>query len=286
MRRSLAGDRVLDPRRRSPATGALQVHTAQEGGLTHGASVRDAGCRVNERAERQPAASAMISATGATAPGRTRVRSAVPPRPGDRQPGIGQGRARPQRAQRRVPDGTRWTGTSASPTGTAMPPRRPGRPSRTAFDLVAGYGGDGTQHEIANALVEASVATGRQTPMGILPGGTGNGFAREMGIPKTLREATEVLCTSTRTRAVDVGRLSDIGQAEIADRYFVQRHVRGRRARGADEPRAQGQVRRVRVPRQRHPARRRDEGRRLPRRTWTARRSSSRRRRSTSSTPG
>ena len=90
-------------------------------------------------------------------------------------------------------------------------------------DLVAGYGGDGTQHEIANALVEASVATGRQTPMGILPGGTGNGFAREMGIPKTLREATEVLCTSTRTRAVDVGRLSDIGQAEVADRYFVQR---------------------------------------------------------------
>ena len=59
--------------------------------------------------------------------------------------------------------------------------------------------------------------------MGILPGGTGNGFAREMGIPKTLREATEVLCTSTRTRAVDVGRLSDLGQADVADRYFVQR---------------------------------------------------------------
>ena len=61
------------------------------------------------------------------------------------------------------------------------------------------------------------------TPMGILPGGTGNGFAREMGVPKTLREATEVLCTSNRTRAVDVGRLRDLGQADVADRYFVQR---------------------------------------------------------------
>ena len=91
------------------------------------------------------------------------------------------------------------------------------------FDLVAGYGGDGTQHEIANALVEASVGSGHTTPMGILPGGTGNGFAREMGVPKTLRQATELLCTSTRTRAVDVGRLSDIGQAAVADRYFVQR---------------------------------------------------------------
>jgi diacylglycerol kinase (ATP) len=90
-------------------------------------------------------------------------------------------------------------------------------------DLVAGYGGDGTQHEIANAVMEAAVATGRTTPMGILPGGTGNGFAREMGVPGSLREATEVLCTSRTVRAVDVARLSDLGQAKTTDRYFVQR---------------------------------------------------------------
>ncbi len=90
-------------------------------------------------------------------------------------------------------------------------------------DLVAGYGGDGTQHEIANALMEASVRTGHGTPMGILPGGTGNGFAREMGVPSDLRKATENLCTSKATRAVDVGRLRDLGQAETTDRYFVQR---------------------------------------------------------------
>ena len=90
-------------------------------------------------------------------------------------------------------------------------------------DLVAGYGGDGTQHEIANALIQSGIGSGRQTPMGILPGGTGNGFAREMGVPNTLREATEVLCTSSTTRAVDVGRLRDLGQAETTDRYFVQR---------------------------------------------------------------
>ena len=57
-------------------------------------------------------------------------------------------------------------------------------------DLVAGYGGDGTQHEIANAVL------GSGAMMGILPGGTGNGFAREMNIPNTLRPAAEVLCTS------------------------------------------------------------------------------------------
>lgn len=90
-------------------------------------------------------------------------------------------------------------------------------------DLVAGYGGDGTQHEIANAVMTAAVETGRQVPMGVLPGGTGNGFARELGVPAKLREAVVALCTSTRTRAIDVGRLRTVGQAQVDDRYFIQR---------------------------------------------------------------
>jgi YegS/Rv2252/BmrU family lipid kinase len=90
-------------------------------------------------------------------------------------------------------------------------------------DLVVAYGGDGTQHEVANAVVTAAVATGRPTPMGILPGGTGNGFAREVGIPKKVRDAITLLCTSPRTRGIDVGRLLSIGQAQVDDRYFIQR---------------------------------------------------------------
>ncbi len=90
-------------------------------------------------------------------------------------------------------------------------------------DLVVAYGGDGTQHEVANAVVTAAVATGRRTPMGILPGGTGNGFARECGIPKKLRDAVVLLCTSSKTRDIDVGRLKGVGQAEVDDHYFIQR---------------------------------------------------------------
>ena len=78
-------------------------------------------------------------------------------------------------------------------------------------DLVVGYGGDGTQHEIANAVLDND----GKVPMGILPGGTGNGFAREMGIPKTLRPAVEVLCTSTKIRKIDV--------AQVGDQFFIQR---------------------------------------------------------------
>lgn len=91
------------------------------------------------------------------------------------------------------------------------------------YDLVAGYGGDGTQHEIANAVVWASRHAGRTVTMGVLPGGTGNGFARELGIPGKLRPAVELLCASRNTRAIDVGHIVSIGKAVAGDRYFVQR---------------------------------------------------------------
>ena len=92
-------------------------------------------------------------------------------------------------------------------------------------DLVVGCGGDGTQHEIANAVM------GSGKPMGILPGGTGNGFATEMGIPKDFRKAVEVLCTSDKRapRRRDARRRPVLHPAA----------VRGHRAGAAGEPRAE-----------------------------------------------
>jgi YegS/Rv2252/BmrU family lipid kinase len=77
------------------------------------------------------------------------------------------------------------------------------------YEIVAGYGGDGTQHEIANGIMGTSAL------MGVLPGGTGNGFANEMGIPGKLRPALEVLCTSENVRKTDI--------VKIGDGYFIQR---------------------------------------------------------------
>jgi YegS/Rv2252/BmrU family lipid kinase len=71
------------------------------------------------------------------------------------------------------------------------------------YDIVAGYGGDGTQHEIANGIISTSAV------MGVLPGGTGNNFAKEMGTPETLLPAVELLCTSQNIRDVDVVQMGD-----------------------------------------------------------------------------
>ena len=81
------------------------------------------------------------------------------------------------------------------------------------FDIVAGYGGDGTQHEIANGII------GTDALMGVLPGGTGNGFANEMATPTKLRPALELLCTSQNVRHVDV--------VQMGDAYFIQRLYTG-----------------------------------------------------------
>lgn len=70
-------------------------------------------------------------------------------------------------------------------------------------DLVTGYGGDGTQLEVANGLV------GSDVPMAILPGGTGNAMAFELNVPRVLRQAAELIVNSEKTRAIDLAMLGD-----------------------------------------------------------------------------
>jgi diacylglycerol kinase family enzyme len=66
--------------------------------------------------------------------------------------------------------------------------------------LVAG--GDGTVRAAAQGLAHTGV------PMGILPQGTGNLLARNLGIPQQDDEALEVALTG-RDRTIDLGRLED-----------------------------------------------------------------------------
>lgn len=70
------------------------------------------------------------------------------------------------------------------------------------FDVVVAIGGDGTVNEIARALIGSTVT------LGLIPKGSGNGFAREFGIPLDPAAACRALLTA-RPLAIDVGRIND-----------------------------------------------------------------------------
>jgi diacylglycerol kinase family enzyme len=86
------------------------------------------------------------------------------------------------------------------------------------YDVVVAFGGDGTVNEAANGLL------GSPTPLTCLPGGSANVFAKMLGIPGELVDATEhllALADDWRPRRVDLGVVSaGDGQDEhrVADR--------------------------------------------------------------------
>lgn len=69
-------------------------------------------------------------------------------------------------------------------------------------DAVVAAGGDGTVSAVASALA------GGPTPLGVLPIGTLNHFAKDLGLPLDLPSAVDTIAAG-RIRHVDVGRLSD-----------------------------------------------------------------------------
>ena len=70
--------------------------------------------------------------------------------------------------------------------------------TRMGFDAVVAVGGDGTVNEVARGVRDS------QTAMGILPMGSGNGFARHLNIPIRVNKAIEMLNHSEPIR-VDYG---------------------------------------------------------------------------------
>lgn len=72
------------------------------------------------------------------------------------------------------------------------------------FDLIGAYGGDGTVTEVASALAKGG------PPILVLPGGTGNALADDLGIPTALADAAALASGDLgEVRRVDLGRSGD-----------------------------------------------------------------------------
>jgi diacylglycerol kinase family enzyme len=88
----------------------------------------------------------------------------------------------------------------------ACPAELPGAAREAARDATAdaviAAGGDGTVSTVAAALVD------HEKPLGIVPVGTLNHFARDLGLPPTPRDAAAVIAQQN-VRRVDVGQVND-----------------------------------------------------------------------------
>lgn len=72
----------------------------------------------------------------------------------------------------------------------------------SGFDLVVAVGGDGTVNEVARGLI------GTKTPLGIIPVGSGNGLARDLGIPVNIKKSTNLLVDG-KLKKIDVCHFSN-----------------------------------------------------------------------------
>jgi diacylglycerol kinase (ATP) len=96
------------------------------------------------------------------------------------------------------------------------------------FNIVVAAGGDGTVNEVMNGLVNTNAA------LGVLPAGTVNIWAREMGLPMDIQQSATALLEAKWCQ-IDVGRAKSIlprirwlpgrrapkKSATVIDRYFL-----------------------------------------------------------------
>jgi YegS/Rv2252/BmrU family lipid kinase len=72
---------------------------------------------------------------------------------------------------------------------------------RERYDVVVAVGGDGTVHEVAKRLVGTEIA------LGVVPVGSGNGFARHVGLPLSPARALAT-CVSGRIVTIDTATVN------------------------------------------------------------------------------
>ena len=83
------------------------------------------------------------------------------------------------------------------------------------YDTVFACGGDGTVHNIAQFLVNTPTA------LGVLPIGTANALAHDLGVPRKIPLAAKA-ALNAETRRVALGRITCLDlQGQSSTRYFV-----------------------------------------------------------------
>jgi diacylglycerol kinase family enzyme len=121
-----------------------------------------------------------------------------------------------------------WDRIESLPRAQVRPTQAPGDAERyareaaeTGVRIVVAAGGDGTINGVVNGLA------GSDTALGILPVGTMNVFAAEMGLPNDLEEAWEII-EAGYTRSIDLAQANEHFFVQLAGLDSMRRWSSGR----------------------------------------------------------
>jgi diacylglycerol kinase (ATP) len=118
-------------------------------------------------------------------------------------PAAGRERCHAKRLSRVVAElERRGCAVTVLPTRAAGDAERLAREADPAFDLIVAAGGDGTVNEVANGIFAAS------RPLAVLPFGTGNVLANEIGLPRDPRQLARLIADGT-PKPIWPGRAGD-----------------------------------------------------------------------------
>jgi diacylglycerol kinase (ATP) len=90
--------------------------------------------------------------------------------------------------------------------------------AKAGYDPIVAAGGDSTYNEVVNGLMKAAGNGASKTTFGLLPMGTANDLAANLGIPEDLNAASQIIGTG-QSRPMDVG--------QVNERYFVNNSAIG-----------------------------------------------------------
>lgn len=91
-------------------------------------------------------------------------------------------------------------------------------------------GGDGSVHQVVEAVLASSRAPADRPTIGFVPLGSGNDFARGLGVPMDPLAAVRAL-EHRREVAVDIGRLTFLGETPVRSAFWMNQSYLGFGAR-------------------------------------------------------
>jgi YegS/Rv2252/BmrU family lipid kinase len=92
---------------------------------------------------------------------------------------------------------------------------------RDGCELIIAVGGDGTIQETVNGFFADGLLINPDCHLGIVNCGTGQGFARSLGLPPGLDQQLDII-SNGKSRAIDIGKIVfSTENGEQKERYFV-----------------------------------------------------------------